>query len=174
YQHSFPPTFQSERSWSMLANDFDDDKLQHYYPSQASDRSWSVLGSQDISDRHHGLSTYGYVADDINSAKTSNIQDYINNEQQQHSTEKTQPVPASFPEPEFVPSITSSTKDFLYETFKYERKNDNEITGRPSEYIDNDDCPPPPSDLDQSILNSQITITQSQTEGNSWGIGYLP
>ncbi|CAG8494499.1 10433_t:CDS:2, partial [Racocetra fulgida] len=126
----------------MLANDFDDDKLQHYYPSQASDRSWSVLGSQDISDRHHGLSTY---------------------------------VPASFPEPEFVPSITSSTKDFLYETFKYERKNDNDITGRPNEYIDNDcsDCPPPSSDLDQSALNSQVTITQSKTESNSWGIGYV-
>ncbi|CAG8636932.1 17026_t:CDS:2 [Gigaspora rosea] len=139
-QHPFPPTFQSERSWSMLANDFDDEKL-HYYPSQASDRSWSMLGSQDINDR--GLSTY---------------------------------VPASFPEPEFVPSINASTKNFLYETFKLERKNDNAITGRPNEYVDDvdcSDCPPPPSDIDQSALNSQINISQSQTKSKSWGFGYL-
>ncbi|CAG8598985.1 23379_t:CDS:2 [Dentiscutata erythropus] len=130
-QHPFPPTFQSERSWSMLANDFDDDKLQHYYPSQASDRSWSVLGSQDISDRHHGLSTYGYVSDDVN-----------------------------------LPNSTGT----------YERNNENGIAGRPNEYVDDDcsDCPPPPSDIDQSALNSQSTISQSKTESkNSWGIGYL-
>ncbi|CAG8540016.1 7507_t:CDS:2 [Scutellospora calospora] len=174
-QHPFPPTFQSERSWSMLANDFDDDKPQHYYPSQASDRSWSVLGSQDISDRNHGLSTYGYVADDINSANSARsiVQDYID-QQQQISAERTPTIPSSFPEPEFVPSITSSTKEFLYETFKYERQNDKDIAGRPNEYVDDDcsDCPPPPSDLDLSV-NSQINLSQSQTESNSWRIGYL-
>ncbi|KAF0380810.1 hypothetical protein F8M41_012131 [Gigaspora margarita] len=174
-QHPFPPTFQSERSWSMLANDFDDEKL-HYYPSQTSDRSWSMLGSQDINDRHHGLNTYGYVDDNSTNSTKTIVQDYINEQQQLQQQQQQQTVPASFPEPEFVPSINASTKNFLYETFKLERKNDNDITGRPNEYVDDDDCsdcPPPPSDIDQSALNSQSNISQSQTTSKSWGFGYL-
>ncbi|CAG8749369.1 14990_t:CDS:2, partial [Acaulospora morrowiae] len=138
----------SDRSWSVLNDNLiDDDDKYRFYPSFSSEKSWSVLGSQDIDDRSpFGVSTYGYAADDEN----SKVHEYIRDQQQQRFAPlapvverlSSQPI-SSFPEPEFIPSLNASTKEFLENTFKYDRKSDedfvDQMTTMQSDQIHHDD-----------------------------------
>ncbi|CAG8549641.1 15435_t:CDS:2 [Acaulospora colombiana] len=82
------------------------------------------------------MSNYGYAGDD-----DSKVREYL--QKQQRFTplppvaEKISSPPiSSFPEPEFVPSLNASTKEFLENTFRYGRKNEEDFVGRPNEFDD--------------------------------------
>ncbi|RIA96944.1 hypothetical protein C1645_732910 [Glomus cerebriforme] len=132
-------------SWNVINNDLHDDDDNRYYPSYATE-TWSVLDSQDVNEdqlpsfpQHNYIGGYNYGSSTIR-----------------------QPSPP-LPEPEFPPSISSSTKGFIETTFKYERKREEDIVGRPDEY-DDDCCPPPPQlPLDDSDIQSSIFDEDSKS-----------
>ncbi|CAG8440503.1 11926_t:CDS:2 [Diversispora eburnea] len=119
-ENHFPATFQSDRSWNII--DEDDGKYR-YYASFNSEKSWTFLGSQDA-DAFGSVSTYGYgTTQTTDIENNSRIHDYVQEQQQL-------PI-SSFPEPEFKPSLSEqnenvfsqlSTAEFLEDTFKFERK----------------------------------------------------
>ncbi|CAB4375166.1 unnamed protein product [Rhizophagus irregularis] len=82
----------------------------------------------------------------------------------QEERNSTHPIP----EPEFLPSISSSTKGFIETTFKYEQQN---IFGRSNEYEDecDDECPPPSdSDIQSFDNNSQSIVSNIVSTNSSW------
>ncbi|CAJ0833993.1 3472_t:CDS:2 [Entrophospora sp. SA101] len=110
-QHNNLPS--SQVSWSFVSNNdnlLDDDDKSYLY-SCASDKSWSVLGgsTQEISNSLN----YGYQHN-YDDNDNSTIVDSL--------------------KPEFAPSINNeSTKDFLEDTFRYERRNPEDYVGHPSQ-----------------------------------------
>jgi hypothetical protein len=65
--------------------------------------------------------------------------------------EERNPSPPPY-EPEFPPSISNSTKGFIETTYKYERKRQEDIVGRPDEEYD--DASPPQLSSDSDIQPS--------------------
>ncbi|CAH1762772.1 12432_t:CDS:10 [Entrophospora sp. SA101] len=110
-QHNNLPS--SQVSWSFVSNNdnlLDDDDKSYLY-SCASDKSWSVLGgsTQEISNSLN----YGYQHN-YDDNDNSTIVDSL--------------------KPEFAPSINNeSTKDFLEDTFRYERRNPEDYVGHPTQ-----------------------------------------
>lgn len=142
-------------SWNVVNNDLYDDDDNRYNPSYATE-TWSVLGSQDVKDDQlSSLPQNNHSGFNYGSSTVSTIQEERNS---------TQPIP----EPEFLPSISSSTKGFIETTFKYEQQN---IFGRSNEYEDecDDECPPPSdSDIQSFDNNSQSIVSNIVSTNSSW------
>ncbi|GBC04768.1 hypothetical protein RclHR1_05860006 [Rhizophagus clarus] len=144
-------------SWNVINNDLYDDDDYRYNPSYATE-TWSVLDSQDV--REDQLSSSPQNNNNgfnYGSSTVSTIQEERNS---------TQPIP----EPEFAPSISSSTKGFIETTFKYEKQG---VFGRSNEYNefedDDDYCPlPSDSDIQSFDNNSQSIVSNIVPNNSSW------
>ncbi|KAG9303615.1 hypothetical protein G9A89_018511 [Geosiphon pyriformis] len=158
----YPPTFKTERSWSMLANETfledetnDDVPPPSYHQHQQnytmnssplfiSEKSWSVLPATEAEERR--FLNYGNFNNSPDTAPITGgiysnhshgpLPEYSSYPHQKQTIPEslTCETTAAFPEPEFQPSLGSSAKEFLEETFRYERRSAADFVGSPDEY----------------------------------------